>query len=42
MKDHEEDMCHFKLKAMQDAQCKTKHKVQQKAKATSSEAFAVE
>jgi hypothetical protein len=42
MKDHEEDMCCFKLKAMQEAQCRTKQKAQQKPKATSSEAFAIE
>jgi hypothetical protein len=42
MKDHEEDMCHFKWKAMQEAQRKTKQKVQQKLKATSSGAFAIE
>jgi hypothetical protein len=42
MKGHEEDMCCFKLKAMQEAQRKTKQKAQQKPKATSCEAFAVE
>jgi hypothetical protein len=41
MKGHEEDTCCFKLKAMQEAQCKTKQKAQRKPKATSSEEFAV-
>jgi hypothetical protein len=36
MKGHEEDMCRFKLKAMKEAQRKTKQKAQQKPKATSS------
>jgi hypothetical protein len=34
MKGHEEDTCRFKLKAMQEAQRKTKQKAQQKPKAT--------
>jgi hypothetical protein len=42
MKGHEEDTCRFKLKAMQVALRKTKQKVQQKSKATSSEEFAFE
>jgi hypothetical protein len=41
VKGHEEDTYHFKLKAMQEAQRKTKQKAQQKPKATSSEAFAI-
>jgi hypothetical protein len=42
MKGHEEDTCRFKLKAMQEAQGKTKQKAQQKPKVTSSEGFAIE
>jgi hypothetical protein len=42
VKGHEEDTCHFKLKAMQEGQRKTKQKAQQKPEASSSEAFAVE
>jgi hypothetical protein len=42
MKVHKEDTCHFKVKAMQEAQRKTKQKAQQKPKATSSETIAVE
>jgi hypothetical protein len=42
MKGHEEDTCRFKLKAIQETQHKTKQKAQQKPKATSSEAFAIE
>jgi hypothetical protein len=41
MKGQEEDTCHFKMKAMQEAQRKTKEKAQQKSKATSSEEFAI-
>jgi hypothetical protein len=41
MKDDEEDMYCFKLKAMQEAKRKTKQKAQKKPKVTSSEAFAV-
>jgi hypothetical protein len=42
MKGHEENTCRFKLKAMQEAQRKSKQRAQQKPKATSSEAFALE
>jgi hypothetical protein len=42
MNGHEEDMCCFKLKAMQEAQLKTKQKSQLKPKATSYEAYAIE
>jgi hypothetical protein len=42
MKGHEEIICRFKLKAIQEAQHETKQKSQQKPNATSSEAFAVE
>jgi hypothetical protein len=42
IKGHEEDMCHFKVKSMLEAQCKTKQNSQQKPKETSSEAFTVE
>jgi hypothetical protein len=42
MKGHEEDTCRFNLTTIQEAQRKAKQKAQQKPKATSSEAFAVE
>ena len=43
MRGHEKVWCHFKLKAMQDAQNKTKNKVQPKnSQETSNEALAVE
>jgi hypothetical protein len=42
MKGHGEDTPRLKLKAMQEAQRKTKQNAQQKPKSTSSEAFAVE
>jgi hypothetical protein len=42
MNGHEEDTSCFKLKAMQEAQRKTKQKAQQKPMATSNEAFAFE